>query len=143
MTKRGFVLFHDYAEQFCSLSDASAGKLIKAIFEYEISGSCQKLPQRADMAFMFIKNSLDENRKKYEAVCEKRREARKKGGIASVLSKSSKCNQMQPDTDTETETDTDTVTDTDTKQKSRRSRISERLRKAGFDFDFEDIYERP
>lgn len=115
--KRGFILYKDYSEQFLSLSDAECGKLIKAIFIYETTGEMCKLPARASMAFSFIKNALDENRDKYAETCKKRKEAGKKGGIASVRSKSSKCNQMEPnqaDTETETETETETKTDTGT-----------------------------
>ena len=64
MAKRSFVLFHDYREQICSLSDAACGQLFKAIFAYEIDGESPKLPQKAEMAFMFIKHALDENREK-------------------------------------------------------------------------------
>ncbi|MBQ7399252.1 MAG: hypothetical protein IJW06_02150 [Clostridia bacterium] len=123
MAKRGFILFADYAEQFCSLSDAECGRLIKAIFIYETTGEVQKLPPRSSMAFSFIKNALDENRDKYAETCKKRSEAGKKGGIASAQSKSSKlskCYQMQAnqadtETDTKTETETDTVTETESK----------------------------
>lgn len=149
MAKRGFVLFYDYAEQFGALSDASAGKLIKAIFEYETTSATPKLPPKAEMAFMFIKNSLDENKDKYEKTCEKRREAGKAGGVASGISRLSKLSKClkneanEADTDTDTETETDTVTETDTKRAKKTKGIPQKLIDAGFDFDFDDIYEKP
>lgn len=112
MAKRSFILFHDYKEQFLCLSDEECGQLIKAIFIYETEGEQTALPAEARMAFRFIRHALDENRGKYEDICKKRREAGKKGGKASVLSK---CYQMQPSaSDTETKTETETKTDTDT-----------------------------
>ena len=149
MAKRGFVLFYDYAEQFGALSDASAGKLIKAIFEYETTSATPKLPPKAEMAFMFIKNSLDENKDKYEKTCEKRSEAGIKSGEIrheQMLNKINTCSfsrTKRTDTDTETETETDTVTETDTKRAKKTKGIPQKLIDAGFDFDFDDIYEKP
>ena len=148
MAKRGFVLFNDYAEQFCSLSDVSAGKLIKAIFEYTTSGTKPKLPPKAEMAFMFIRNSLDENKDKYEKICEKRREAGKAGGVASGMSRSSKClkneaNEADTDTDTETDTDTVTVTDTDTEHQKFRRGVRRKKSNSSLDFDLDDFFEKP
>lgn len=120
MAKRSFVLFHDYREQICSLSDAACGQLFKAIFAYEIDGESPKLPQKAEMAFMFIKHALDENREKYKKVCAKRSEAGIKSGEArrkQMLNKTNMCSNLQTkrtDTETVTETETDTVTVTET-----------------------------
>lgn len=132
MAKKGFILFYDYAEQFCSLSDAECGRLIKAIFIYETTGEISKLSARSSMAFSFIKNALDENRDKYTETCKKRKEAGRKGGIASAQSKSSKCYQMQAnqantETDTETDTDTDTVTETEREKENAAKRLENSL----------------
>ena len=99
------------------------------------------------MAFMFIRNSLDENKDKYEKICEKRKEAGIKSGEIrreQVLNKINTCSFSRTKrTDTETETETDTVTETDTKRAKKSKGLSQKLIDAGLDFDFEDIYEKP
>ena len=125
--KRSFILFHDYKKQIMSLSDVDCGQLFKAIYAYETEGEELPLPDRADMAFMFIKNALDENRGKYEDVCKKRSEYGKLGGgqignknakKADVNEETSKTsissNKRAKRADTVTETETATVTETET-----------------------------
>ena len=53
--KNSFVLYHDNKEIFDALKDESAGKLIKAIFEYEVTGNV-----------LYIKNK---RRYKYRLFC--------------------------------------------------------------------------
>lgn len=169
MAKRGFILYNDYAPQFNSLSDEQCGRLIKGIFSYVISGEQPKLSSKAEMAFMFIKNALDENADKYAETCRKRSEAAKKSHENRTSAIAGKCMQLHAnaantDTNTETVTDTDTVTDTNTNtvtsplsagfagdrtgqrwanaQKKEKT-ISQKLKNAGFDFEFDDIFEKP
>lgn len=77
--KDSFILYQEQKEIFDSLTDNEAGKLIKAIFEYE-SGQSPKLNKTLSLVFIPIKNALDRNRQKYEAQVEKNRENGKKGG---------------------------------------------------------------
>ena len=141
MNKRSFILYHDYAPQFNRLSDEQCGKLIKGIFEYEITGEYPSLPKTADMAFGFIRNALDENRKQYEEVCKRRSEAGKNSGVVrrekNKTNKMNKCSfegTKQPDTDTETVTDTDTVTDREREEKNAHT-LSKKARG-----DFENVF---
>ncbi len=170
MAKRGFILYNDYAPQFNSLSDEQCGRLIKGIFNYVISGEEPKLTSKAEMAFMFIKNALDENKSKYEDVCKKRSEAGKRSGevrYEKAMNKINTCSisrTKRTDTDTDTETETETVTETETntgtvpsyaylsggrtgKQwanaQNKERTIPLKLKNAGFDFNLDDIFEQP
>lgn len=78
--KPGFLLYNDYQETLSSLSDEEVGKLIRAIFEYEIDGVVPVLEKTLMMAFNFIKVDLDRNNNKYDSICERNRINGKKGG---------------------------------------------------------------
>lgn len=78
--KNSFLLYHDLEGQTSLLSDEQLGKLLRAIFRYEIA---RELPDfkkdgKEDgmllMCFEFVKTSLDANRQKYEERCEKNRQ---------------------------------------------------------------------
>ena len=79
MSKDSFILYSDQAELFENLSDEQAGKLIKAIFDYAITGKESELSGVLKIAFIPIKQQLDRNEIKWKAVKEKRSEAGKKG----------------------------------------------------------------
>lgn len=138
--KKSFIMYLDNIDIFSELTDEEAGKLIKAIFEYENTGAISELDRLLKVAFLSIKKGLDANREKYARVCERRKQAGKQGGRPKktveteekpnaflkkqkkhlVLTKSKKSiwffkKAKKPDTDTVTDTvnDTDTVTDTE------------------------------
>lgn len=73
VAKESFVIHHSLYEPIRSLSDVELGKLFRAIFEYEING-IEDVDNDIHMAFLFFKNTLDVNRKKYEQRCERNRE---------------------------------------------------------------------
>lgn len=80
MEKNAFLLYIDYQDQFNLLTDEQAGKLIKAIIEYEKTREIPQLEGMLKIAFSFIKKQLDRDREKYEIKCEKNKENGKKGG---------------------------------------------------------------
>lgn len=82
--KNAFLLYKNHAEIFEKLSDEQAGKLIKAIFEYERTGVEPELEPLLDMAFTPIKQTIDIDAEKYAQKVEKRREAGSKGGKQRV-----------------------------------------------------------
>lgn len=82
--KNAFLLYKNHAEIFDKLSDEQAGKLIKAIFEYERTGVMPELEPLLDMAFTPIKQTIDIDAEKYAQKVEKRREAGSKGGKQRV-----------------------------------------------------------
>lgn len=81
--KNSFVLYTNYKEQLKYLSYEEVGKLMMAIFEYE---ETEKMPTTLEgmacMAFLFIKQRLDEDNNKYKEVVEKRKRAGKQGATA-------------------------------------------------------------
>lgn len=88
--KDSFILYLEQKEIFETLSDNEAGKLIKAIFEYESTGQSPKLNKTLNLVFIPIKNALDRNRLKYEAQVEKNRKNGKKGGRPKKTKESEK-----------------------------------------------------
>ena len=71
MGKDSFILYLEQKEILDMLTDEEAGKLIKAIFEYENTGTIPKLDKSLQLAFIPIKSSLDRNKEKYEKVVER------------------------------------------------------------------------
>lgn len=79
--KNSFVVYHSYRDTLKTLTDEQVGRLFRAILDYEID--CiepQFIDGMVQMAFNFIKNDLDANRKKYDNVCERNRQNGQKGG---------------------------------------------------------------
>ena len=72
--KESFILYLQQKELFNKLTDEQAGKVIKAIYEYEDSGKTPNFDFGLDIVFTSIKTSLDSNRIKYQEKCEKNRE---------------------------------------------------------------------
>ena len=74
--KNGLLLYYDLKDVFAYLTDEEAGKMIKAVFDYEIDGVVTEFDDRM-MASTYkrITDHLDRNKKKYESACQKKREA--------------------------------------------------------------------
>lgn len=73
--KKSFVLYHDYWNWFNLLTDDELGKLIRAIFIYEKERvEPVNLNENIRIAFFMIKDTLDRDRAKYEAVCNRNKE---------------------------------------------------------------------
>ena len=110
--KKSFVLFNDLSVPVQSLSDEEAGKLFKAIFEYQNGGIQQELTGAAGMAFVFVKQQLDRNQEKYNAICERNRINGMKGGRPGKPKEPSGLignpeEPKKPDNDTDIDTDID------------------------------------
>ena len=78
MAKNSFILYHDQKEVIDELDDEQAGKLFKAIYEYNVN---KKLTLTGALKLIFIpfKSSFDRNNDKWEDIVQKRSEAGKKG----------------------------------------------------------------
>ena len=73
--KKSFVLYHDYWNWFRLLTDEELGKLIRAIFYYEREQTePYDLNEKTIIAFYMVKDTLDRDRAKYEAVCNRNKE---------------------------------------------------------------------
>lgn len=64
--KNSFILYHNYKEHFDLLSDDELGKLMRTIFDYEMTGRIPEMIGGLRMAFSFIKKDLDQNKVKWE-----------------------------------------------------------------------------
>ena len=95
--KKSFVLFNDLSIPVKSLSDEEAGKLFKAIFEYQNSGVKQELSASAEMAFIFVKQQLDRSQKKYEETCKKNSENAHKRWDKNKANNAVGCGRMPTD----------------------------------------------
>ena len=68
--RKSLVLYHDSYSLISMLSDEEAGKLIKAVFEFDISGILpDDLNDKQKMVFAVIQNYLILNRENYEKKC--------------------------------------------------------------------------
>lgn len=72
--KDSFILYADQKEVINMLTDSQAGKLLKAIYEYETTGNIVELPNTLKLIFIPIKQSLDRNKQKYEKIVERNKE---------------------------------------------------------------------
>lgn len=65
--RNSFLLYCNYAQYFNLLSMEDRGRLISAIFAYQIDGAeSEDLPPAAEMAFLFIRTQLDRDNEKGE-----------------------------------------------------------------------------
>ncbi len=72
--KNSFLVYNDQGAVFNELTDEKAGKLIKAMIDYSITGVIPKLLPTLTIAFIPIKQQMDRNSVRYEEMCEKNRE---------------------------------------------------------------------
>jgi len=79
MAKDSFILYTEQKAVVDKLTDEQAGKLIKAIYEYEETGEIPELDSVLDLVFTPFKIALDKNDSKWEEIKQKRSEAGKIG----------------------------------------------------------------
>ena len=93
MTRNSFVFHTEWAEAVKKLPKDIRVDIYDAIIEYGLSGTVSAaLKPVAEALFTVFRARIDADREKYEAKCNKLREAGRKGGVA----KATKCYQMLP-----------------------------------------------
>lgn len=75
--KDSFVMYNSFYEPIKTLKNEQLGKLLRAIFDYTINGEITQ-DSEIIVPFMFIKNQLDMDLKKWQDIKRKRSEAGKK-----------------------------------------------------------------
>ena len=81
MTK-SFLLYFDMMDGFDNLSDADAGRVMKAVFHYAAEGTLpDELPPDARMFFTFARHWIDLDKEKYAKKCLARAEAGRKSAM--------------------------------------------------------------
>lgn len=79
--KKSFVLYYDLEQHVQLLSDEQLGRLLRAVFAYEIRGEITEFNDpMLSLCFSFIKVQLDIDNEKYRERCEKNTENGKNGG---------------------------------------------------------------
>lgn len=73
--KDGFIIYKQQFEPIKDLPDANAGRLFKALFEYQKTGKVPELDPVTKMAFNFFRNQFDLDNKKYIDRCNKAKES--------------------------------------------------------------------
>ena len=124
MAKDSFVLYTEWGEQVNKLTDEQAGILFKNLFSHKGDKDLLPMEGMAEMCFSFFKSQMDRDATRYDGICEKRREAGRKGG-------KSKSKQMLPnanfvkhyDNDNEYEYENDNDNDDDGERKKERDRL--------------------
>lgn len=83
-SKNSFILYHSYKKHFAILSNEQKGILLDAIFIYSENGQVVELEPILQMAFNFIREDIDQNKKRWNDMAEARSEAGRRGGVASA-----------------------------------------------------------
>ena len=74
--KGSMIMYHDWINIFNELSDAEAGKLVKALLVYSATGDEPDFKNKVlRMAFKSMQGNIDSNNEKYMRICEKRKAA--------------------------------------------------------------------
>lgn len=109
MEKNSFLLHKNHREIFEALPDEQAAKLLLAVFDYEETHIEPELDGVLKVAFIPIRQWLDENRASYEATCKKNTENGRKGGRPKKQA--------------------------DNEETQKTQRLSEKPKKAEYDYD--------
>lgn len=72
--RESFVMYTNYSRKIKLLTIEQRGILLTAILAYEAGEDIPQLDDMTTMAFEFIKDDLDANRRRYEDTCNKNRE---------------------------------------------------------------------
>lgn len=127
MAKNSFVLYYNYEEQLEDLTDEQVGKLLRALFQYEIHDT---LPEFADkelkIAFKFIKVHLDNDREKYVKMCEKQKSNIQKRWNKNNTNDTNVYSGIPKIPVYTKHTDNDNVNDNDTDIDNKKKRVKEK-----------------
>lgn len=84
MNRDSFILYNSFYEPIKTLKNEQLGKLLRAIFNYTTNGEITQ-DDEIIIPFMFIKNQLDIDNKKWQEEKAKRSEAGRLGGIKRAI----------------------------------------------------------
>lgn len=88
--KKSFVMYAEWQPLIESMTDEQAGKLIKAIYNYQYGEETPPEETLLNSIYQMMRNRFEVDAAKYKEVCEKRKINGQKGGLA----KASKSHQM-------------------------------------------------
>ena len=94
--KDSFVLYTSHYEVIKKLPLEDKGRLLDAIYQYAMNGETDELPIAVDIAFGFIRQALDKNNEKYQAIVERNRRNGQGGGAPKGNRNAKKTTQNNP-----------------------------------------------
>lgn len=129
MAKKTFVMYESWGAAISRMDNEQAGALIKAIYEYQ--NNPDACPDDPSVAFVFeiIRQKMDEDKRKYDEMCQARSEAGRRGGKSNAkqteankanasFAKQTEANKADTDTESDTDTDTESEYESDTENES-------------------------
>lgn len=104
--KKSFVMYENWSRLIYDMPDEQAVKLIKKICGYVLEEETPSDPM-IDAIFNMIKITLDADSQKYEEICKKRSDARKRivNKCQQVSTSVNKCQQVPTDNDNDNDND--------------------------------------
>lgn len=134
--ENSFVFYTKYESALRDLTSAQQGKILMACISYVTTGEVPEIKnQSANMLFKLIRQDIDADKRKYEEVCEKRRQNVQKrwnaDGYNSIQMNTNEYKRIQThtnDTDKDKEKDKDIYKGiyTRTRAKTKFSNFEER-----------------
>ena len=121
--KKSFILHADLLNKVSVLNDEQMGKLFRAILIYSNTGEVIEMDQVVEMAFMFVKGSLDHNSEMYERRCKSIAEARERRKQKSQIDINMESDRNHTDINMKSiryQTDINSDTDTDKDKRIKR-----------------------
>ena len=115
MDKESFIFHSDTLPAIEAMTDSQAGKLLKALCRYRRGLEVPTLSGSVHTAFILMSQMIDRDDEKFIKTVEARREAGRKGGLASGVSRSktkqSEANEAKPSKRSESESESVSVSD--------------------------------
>ena len=82
--KKAFVMYDEWQTLIESMTDEQAGKLIKAIYDYQYGEETPPEETLLNSIYQMMRNRFEVDAAKYKEVCEKRKINGQKGGLAKA-----------------------------------------------------------
>ena len=99
MGKESFIFYRDWKDAIQDLPDNVRLEIYETVIEYAITGTVRELEPVSNIAFSFIKQTIDRDVIKYNAVIERNRANGLKGGAPKGNNNASKKQPKQADND--------------------------------------------
>ena len=120
--KKSILLYQDQKEVFDTLTDEQAGKLIKAIFQYQENGETILEDSLLKIIMIPIRQAIDRNSEKYDSVCRRNAENIAKRRNKDNTKNTSGINGKKSNTkNTDKDSDSDSDNDSDNKKEDKSS----------------------
>ena len=117
-----FIIYKSFYEPIKGLSNEQLGRLLRAIFEWQINGTPETLGQDIEIAFGFFTNQFKVDNEKWENRCRINRDNGRKGGRPLKTNRFSENQTVinkpkKPDNDNDNDNGNDNGNDNDIRKK--------------------------